>query len=103
MRHRFALLAFFLTAILMPLSALAQWAPDGTPVCTSGGFQNSPKAIPDGVGGTIITWEDNRSGNSDIYAQRMNALGVPQWTANGVKGERGGDPGLRRRRSTGAR
>jgi hypothetical protein len=43
--------------------------------------------VPDGVGGAIITWQDQRSGNptyDNIYAQRMNASGVPQWTLNGV-------------------
>ena len=32
-----------------------------------------------------MTWRDNRSGLlSDVYAQRVNASGVLQWTTNGV-------------------
>ena len=40
----------------------------------------------DGNGGVIITWEDCRAGSAirDIYAQRVNATGIVQWTANGV-------------------
>jgi hypothetical protein len=33
----------------------------------------------------IVTWQDHRSGNFDIYAQRVSAAGVPQWTADGLK------------------
>jgi IPT/TIG domain-containing protein/PKD domain-containing protein len=43
--------------------------------------------VSDGNGGAIIVWEDYRDGmlgNSDIYAQRVNRAGTPQWTANGI-------------------
>jgi len=40
--------------------------------------------MSDGAGGAIVTWEDYRSGNNDIYAQRVNAAGAVQWTTNGV-------------------
>jgi hypothetical protein len=40
--------------------------------------------VPDGAGGMIIAWQDYRFGSSDIYAQRVDALGIPQWTAGGV-------------------
>ncbi|MDI6808208.1 MAG: hypothetical protein QME66_04385 [Candidatus Eisenbacteria bacterium] len=55
-----------------------------TPICTASGGQTDPKIIGDGAGGAIITWYDNRSGSYDIYAQRINASGIVQWTANGV-------------------
>ena len=40
----------------------------------------------DDSGGAIITWEDYRGGSAyrDIYAQRVNASGVVQWTTDGV-------------------
>ena len=38
----------------------------------------------DGVGGAIIVWQDNRSGNCEIYAQKIDASGVVQWTTDGV-------------------
>ena len=35
--------------------------------------------------GTIITWQDLRSGaGSDIYAQRVDSLGTMEWTINGI-------------------
>lgn len=41
--------------------------------------------VSEGTGGAIIAWEDNRiSTNYDIYAQRVDASGVVQWTANGT-------------------
>jgi hypothetical protein len=63
-----------------------QWAANGIPVCSAGGIQDWSVIISDGNGGAIITWEDQRQSalNTDIYAQRINASGVPQWTANGV-------------------
>lgn len=62
------------------------WAKDGVPICTAPENQNKPKIISDGAGGAIITWHDIRSGssNSDIYAQRIDADGRPQWMNNGV-------------------
>jgi hypothetical protein len=38
----------------------------------------------DNAGGAVVTWEDYRDWTSQIYAQRVNASGTPQWTANGV-------------------
>ncbi|MFN3533608.1 MAG: hypothetical protein ACK41Q_14065 [Candidatus Brocadia sp.] len=62
------------------------WAKDGIPVCVAAENQNRPKVISDGAGGAIITWQDMRNGigNYDIYAQRIDANGSPQWTTNGI-------------------
>lgn len=54
------------------------------PVCTAIFDQFGPVVIPDGSGGSILVWEDYRSGSLDIYAQKVNAAGVPQWVENGV-------------------
>jgi hypothetical protein len=67
--------------------ARAVWPHDGSatvPVCTAVNHQTFPVAVSDGNGGAIFAWVDQRSGTTDIYAQRVDALGVPQWTANGV-------------------
>ena len=54
------------------------------PVCTAAGDQNATGAVPDGLGGMIVVWADTRAGGADIYAQRVDADGVPLWTTNGV-------------------
>ena len=58
--------------------------PDGYPVCVTTGNQYYPQIITDQEGGAIITWCDERSGNGDIYAQRITSSGTGNWTNNGV-------------------
>lgn len=62
------------------------WTSSGVAVCTAAGNQYFPTLVSDGYGGAIITWYDERNGNTnpDIYAQRVNASGAAQWTADGV-------------------
>ena len=61
------------------------WTPGGVPICTETGDQHYQQIIVDGAGGVIITWQDWRGGlDSDIYAQWIDASGVPQWTTNGI-------------------
>lgn len=62
----------------------AQWTADGVAVCTASSYQYSPVIAPDGANGAIITWYDVRNGNQDIFAQRVNSGGTPQWFLNGV-------------------
>ena len=61
-----------------------QWPGNGVPVCIVGNEQEYPQITSDGQYGAIITWEDRRSGTSNIYAQRLDAAGAPQWAGNGV-------------------
>ncbi|HXV12580.1 MAG TPA: hypothetical protein VEC56_00105, partial [Candidatus Krumholzibacteria bacterium] len=46
--------------------------------------QYTPILVPDGSGGAIVVWQDDRNGASDIYAQRVNSRGTSLWAANGV-------------------
>jgi hypothetical protein len=63
-----------------------KWKANGVTVCAEKGLQTGPRIASDGAGGAIITWEDQRSTSAgDIYAQRVNSSGVPQWTAGGVR------------------
>lgn len=58
---------------------------NGIAVCSATGVQGDPRMIADGAGGAIIAWEDSRGVNgSEIFAQRVNSSGAPQWTPNGV-------------------
>ena len=73
------------TLLVAPGIAFSQsWLTNGRAVCTANNDQIIPAITPDGSGGSIIAWQDYRDGNYDIYAQRLNAGGVAQWTANGV-------------------
>ena len=65
-------------------SGLPQWTANGVPICTATGDQRLPTIVSDGSGGAIITWYDLRNGNDDMYAQRVNASGSPQWATNGA-------------------
>ncbi len=60
------------------------WATEGVPVCTESGGQRGARPATDGSGGAIFAWTDRRVAESDIYAQRVDASGTPQWTTNGV-------------------
>ena len=60
------------------------WTVDGIAVCTAANDQYVPDIVSDDAGGAIITWEDYRDGNWDIYVQRIDADGNPLWTSNGV-------------------
>jgi hypothetical protein len=60
------------------------WTINGIAVCTAANDQYVPDIVSDDAGGAIVTWEDYRDGNWDIYAQRVDSLGNLLWTANGV-------------------
>jgi FlgD Ig-like domain len=61
------------------------WMADGLPVCTAAGNQSNPDIAPDGAGGVVIAWEDTRSGNSLVFAQRLNAA-TSEWGDSGLTG-----------------
>jgi|JI10StandDraft_1071094.scaffolds.fasta_scaffold00349_24 hypothetical protein len=75
------------TILLITVETYGQWATDAAvnnAVSTATANQFNQAVIPDGADGAIMVWQDTRSGNTNIYAQRINGLGIPQWTANGV-------------------
>ena len=57
----------------------ALWEKDGLPVCELQVNQQQPHCIPDGSGGFIVVWWDERNIFADIYAQRIDAGGKPLW------------------------
>jgi hypothetical protein len=54
-------------------------------ISSATGNQDTPLIIPDGVGGAIIVWVDNRGSDRDLYAQRINASGDLYWSIDGVE------------------
>jgi hypothetical protein len=65
-------------------SGTALWTTDGIAVCTDAALQEMICITPSEPGGAYIAWEDNRSGGTDIYAQRIDSLGNALWDTNGV-------------------
>jgi len=61
-----------------------KWQKDGVVICTANNLQVEPQICSDGAGGAIITWNDDRTGNHDIYTQRIGPKGSINWTTNGV-------------------
>ncbi len=68
----------------MAANGTVMWTANGVPVCTADMHQQTTAIASDGAGGAIVAWQDRRSGTYDIYAQRLNASGTPQWTSDGI-------------------
>ena len=67
-------------------AGITQWDTNGIVICNATFQQEDPQLASDGAGGAIITWKDNRySGTTgyDIYAQKVNSVGITQWDTNG--------------------
>lgn len=63
----------------------ATWPAPGLPICAAPGEQSAPAIAADRSCGALITWEDYRNGQSDIYAQHVTALGAiaQGWASDG--------------------
>lgn len=62
----------------------AKWLSNGVSICTAVNDQVSVQLTNDEDHGAIISWIDLRSGNWDIYAQRIDKNGNTLWRANGI-------------------
>lgn len=60
------------------------WGPCGVPVCLEPGTQDGVAMVADGEGGAMIFWVDRRSGDADIYGQRISATGGLLWNPTGI-------------------
>ena len=71
-------------------NGVEQWPTGGVLIADVTGSTNnqrSPYLTTDGNGGAIIAWQDTRNtatSSSDIYAQKVNTLGIVRWTTNGI-------------------
>jgi len=65
-------------------NGVPQWAINGVPICTADFDQYGIDVIPDGSGGAVLAWVDDRNGASDIYAQHLSFQGTSLWTTNGA-------------------
>jgi hypothetical protein len=69
-------------------TGVRQWPLPGAVLCDSvGGTRVGTSIVTDGAGGAIVAWgPDTRPGSpsGDLFAQRVNSSGAPQWSANGI-------------------
>jgi hypothetical protein len=62
-----------------------QWTLNGTAICNIAGLDAEfPRIDCDSSGNLFIAWEDSRNPSSDIYAQKLNSTGAPEYSANGT-------------------
>ncbi|CAN5525632.1 hypothetical protein BH10BAC5_BH10BAC5_27930 [soil metagenome] len=69
-----------ISAFIIPANSFAQ----GVPISNAANDQINATITTDGANGSIMTWQDKRSGKFEIYAQRTNPSGNPIWATNGV-------------------
>jgi hypothetical protein len=77
-----------LLCFLLSQVATAQWKPnDVNPVAVSAAanFQYAVLYSIDDSGNSFYVWGDYRSGNSELYAQKLDSKGNPQWTKDGLR------------------
>ena len=69
----------------MSATGFPSWTTDGVPVTTAINEQLVHRIAPDGTGGVIAVWRDERDGPGapKVFAQRLNSGGGPVWAANG--------------------
>ncbi len=61
------------------------WTDSAVVVCDAAYRRNPPFMGLDGSGGVFLSWGDRRIDiASDLYVQRLDASGLPQWTPQGV-------------------
>lgn len=60
------------------------WTANGVAVCVAGQTQQYPQIASDGTGGALVTWQDRRNYNHDVYMQRLNSTGGAMWTPDGI-------------------
>jgi len=65
-------------------SGATRWTTDGVPVRTANLTRPYPVVAPDEAGGAFVVWRDDRAGNVDLWAQRLDANGAARWTPEGV-------------------
>ncbi len=60
------------------------WSPGGVPLRRQKGNQSDPHLLSLSDGGVMVVWQDQRSGEDDIYAQALDSTGKLKWDSNGV-------------------
>lgn len=62
-----------------------QFGTTGTLICNASGIQQNPRMISNNTSYFWMAWEDQRSGNNDIYIQQVSGIAATvNWNGNGV-------------------
>ena len=67
-----------------------KWEPGLAEAGPTASFKYQVRAVPDGAGGVVLAWEENRFRKAcchdlrDVYAQRFDAAGKPLWSVNDI-------------------
>lgn len=76
---------FDIYAQQLNLSGVAQLANNGILLSNPSSIKSiNPNTISDGLGGSIIAWQDSTAVGFDVYSQKLNSAGSAQWTTGGV-------------------
>ena len=64
----------------------AEWQPDGARLCLGTAQEVASAIVADGSNGAVVVWVDMRSGDADLYAQRLTTTGsvAPGWHGDGL-------------------
>jgi hypothetical protein len=65
-------------------AGVVQWLTNGLPVCRAPGDQGAFQMVTSSAGGVLLVWQDSRGAESKIYAQRLDADGLPLWGTDGI-------------------
>jgi hypothetical protein len=57
-------------------AGLLLWGSSEVAITTAPNNQLQPAIVPDGAGGAVIAWDDQRGVDTDIYAQQVGATGL---------------------------
>ena len=80
----FRMFAWDIFAQRISAGGAAMWAPNGIVISAAENDQIVPCIVSDGSGGAIISWVDGRSGELDIYARAVNAVGAYPWPGGAI-------------------
>ncbi|MGQ0722144.1 MAG: T9SS type A sorting domain-containing protein [Candidatus Eiseniibacteriota bacterium] len=66
------------------VSGQTVWPANGIIVSSASGAQVEQVIVSDRAGGAVLAWLDTRTGDADMYAQRVDASGTQLWTPDGI-------------------
>ena len=77
----------FILVFIFLSTAFAQWSTDPSvnlAVCDAAGDQALAKIVSTSDGGCYVSWFDTRSGEYQVYLQRLDPAGYELWAHNGL-------------------